>query len=99
MVGHVPPKAAPPPPAGYAMGRNISPPLSMQQPSIDLAEEVQKLGLGYSRMEQCIVDLVHEIRGLVLQNAALIQAMAERDERESPDEETFPQSLSNKRRG
>lgn len=49
-------------------------------------EQLQALGVGYTRMEQCVMELVKAIHLLVEQNAALIQACAEQDQeaREEP---------------
>lgn len=41
-------------------------------------EQLHALGVGYTRMEQCVMDLVKAIHLLVEQNSLLLQAMAEK---------------------
>ncbi len=63
-----------------------------------LEDRLEALGIGYTRMELCLIELARQIQGLVEQNAALLQAIADRDEAEGHDEDAIPESLSNKRR-
>lgn len=50
-----------------------------------LAAKVEASGIGYTRMEMCVMELVRSINALVEQNAALIQACAEQDREENED--------------
>lgn len=59
-----------------------------------LLAKVEALGVGYTRMEQCVMELVKAIHLLVEQNAALLQAALEKE----PEEEEQVGYLSLKRR-
>ena len=58
-----------------------------------LASQVEALGVGYTRMEQCVMELVKAMHAytqatqhLIEQNSAILQAMAEDDgDEEEPD--------------
>ncbi len=51
-------------------------------------QQMEALGIGYTRTERCIMDLVKAIHMLVEQNALLLQAMAGSEEHEPEDELT-----------
>lgn len=48
-------------------------------------EQLQALGVGYTRMEQSIMELVKAIHLLVEQNAAMFQSMVEKEAEEQEE--------------
>lgn len=62
-----------------------------------LASQVEALGVGYSRMEQCVMELVKAIHLLVEQNSAILQAMAEDDGDEEDPEAGYLSAKPRKR--
>jgi len=57
-----------------------------------LENKLEALGIGYSRMELCVVELCRQIQSLVEQNAQLIEIL------QPEAEEDVPQYLGSKRR-
>jgi hypothetical protein len=51
----------------------------------ELAAKVEAIGVGYTRMEQCVMDLVKAIHLLVEQNAAMFQSMVEKEAEEQDE--------------
>lgn len=48
-----------------------------------LEDRLEALGIGYTRMEMCLIEVARQIQALVEQNAALLQAALEKE----PEEE------------
>lgn len=61
-----------------------------------LEHRLESLGIGYTRMELCIIELSRQIQALVERNAAMLQALADKEEADDQGEPVG--YLSSKRR-